>query len=80
MSLENLLRMRPRGVVSKNDIGERKMFPSILLWMVVDAKIPPNARAKEPIRMKRAWSSPRDPYTPRNIPTELPGGGGGDGR
>ena len=26
MSLENLLRMRPRGVVSKKDLGERRML------------------------------------------------------
>lgn len=31
MSLENLLRMRPRGVVSKKDIGERSTVSSILL-------------------------------------------------
>lgn len=28
--LENLFRMRPLGVVSKNDIGERKMACAIL--------------------------------------------------
>ena len=31
MSLENRLRMRPRGVVSKKDMGDRRMFLSMPL-------------------------------------------------
>lgn len=45
-SLENLLRMRPRGVVSKKDIGVLRMLSSILLWRVLEAKKPAMARAK----------------------------------
>lgn len=38
MSLENLLRMRPTGVVSKKDMGERRMLSSILSWRDLEAK------------------------------------------
>ena len=54
MSLENLLRIRPSGVVSKKAIGERMMFLSMLSWSVMEAKMLPKARANDPKRMKRA--------------------------
>ena len=38
MSLENLLRMRPRGVVSKKDMGERRMLERIRLCRPLEAK------------------------------------------
>ena len=71
MSLENLLRMRPRGVVSKKDIGAYRMFASMPLWIVVEAFTLPIARTKEATRMKAPWVKPRAAYTPRNSPMEL---------
>ena len=50
MSLENRFKIRPRGVVSKNDIGDRRMFLSILLCRVLEAKTPAVTREKEPTR------------------------------
>ena len=38
ISLENLLRMRPTGVVSKNAMGEKRMLFSILLCRDLEAK------------------------------------------
>ena len=38
MSLENLLRIRPRGVVSKKDMGERRMLERRCLWRPLEAK------------------------------------------
>ena len=38
MSLENLLRMRPRGVVSKKDMGERRMLERSFLCSPLEAK------------------------------------------
>jgi len=70
MSLENLLRIRPRGVVSKNAMGERRMLFSMRLWIVAEALMLPMARAKDPIQMKRAWKMPRPAYTPRNSSLE----------
>lgn len=32
ISLENLFRIRPTGVVSKKDIGERRMLVNMPLW------------------------------------------------
>ena len=37
ISFENLLRMRPRGVVSKKDIGARSMERSKWLWKALEA-------------------------------------------
>lgn len=38
MSLENLLRIRPRGVVSKKDMGQRRMLSISFLWRVLEAR------------------------------------------
>ena len=38
MSLENRFKIRPRGVVSKKDIGERRMLFMSLLCSVLEAK------------------------------------------
>ena len=65
------MRMRPRGVVSKKDMGERRMFFRRSLWRSLEAYIPPKAREKEPHKMKRAWPIPRAPYTPRKAAMEL---------
>ena len=53
-SFENRLSIRPRGVVSKNDIGERMMLSSMELWSFFEASIPPIARAKAAKRTNRA--------------------------
>ena len=47
VSLEKRLRILPRGVVSKNDIGERRMFLSMELWRVREAKMADIAMQKE---------------------------------
>ena len=54
MSFEKRLRILPSGVVSKNDIGERKMLASILLWRVREAKMLAMASEKELKRTNRA--------------------------
>ena len=54
MSFEKRLRMRPRGVVSKNDMGERRMFFSMLSWRLREARMPPSAKTMEPNKRKRA--------------------------
>ena len=40
------MRTRPRGVVSKNDMGDLRMFLSILEWRLRDAYTPAKAREK----------------------------------
>ena len=52
MSFENRFIIRPEGVVSKNDIGSRRMFTSNRLWISVEAKIAPVARENAPINIK----------------------------
>ena len=54
MSLENRFKIRPRGVVSKNDIGDRRTFLSILLWRVLEAKMLAMAREKAAKRINNA--------------------------
>jgi len=39
--------IRPIGVVSKNDIGERMMLVSILLWIVIDPLMVANTKKRE---------------------------------
>lgn len=68
MSLEKRLRILPSGVVSKNDIGALIILVSILSWRVLEAKIPPMARAKVPNNTNRACENPRLAYTPKNKP------------
>ena len=58
MSLENRLRIRPDGVVSKNDIGSRRMFTSNRLWISFDAKMAPVARENVAITTKLTWPTP----------------------
>ena len=58
MSLENRLRIRPDGVVSKNDIGSRRMFTSNWLWISFDAKMAPVARENVAITTKIIWAAP----------------------
>ena len=53
-SFENRFRMRPRGVVSKNDMGDLMMLSNIELWSFLEARIPPMARAKAAKRTNRA--------------------------
>ena len=58
MSLENRLRIRPDGVVSKNDIGSRRMFTSNWLWISFDAKMAPVASENVAITTKIIWAAP----------------------
>ena len=64
-SLENLFRMRPRGVVSKKDMGVLSMLLSILLWRVLEAKKLAMAMAKVDSRTKQAWEAPKMAYMPK---------------
>ena len=59
MSFENLFRIRPVGVVSKKDIGDRRMFLSIPVWRVREAKIPADASVIEEKSTINAWENPR---------------------
>ena len=65
VSLENLLRIRPRGVVSKKNMGDRRMFLSMELWRVREAKMAARAREKAAKRIMNDWITPNAPYTPR---------------
>ena len=71
MSLEKRLRMRPRGVVSKKDMGERRMLPSMLSWRLMEARMLAKAEIREAKKMNIPCPNPSTPYTPRNSPTEL---------
>ena len=53
-SLEKRFRIRPSGVVSKNDIGDRIMLSIIALWSFFEANMPPSARANAAKRTNRA--------------------------
>ena len=57
-TFENLFSILPRGVVSKKDIGARRMALRTLLWRVCDANIAPRARVNDPIKTKIAWPIP----------------------
>ena len=59
MSFEKRLRILPRGVVSKKLMGAWRMLASMLLWILVEAKMLPKARMTELARMKRAWEMPQ---------------------
>ena len=65
MSLENRLRIRPEGVVSKNDIGSRRILTSNLLWISFEAITPPRARENDANNTRMACPSPNAAYTPR---------------
>ena len=68
MSLEKRLRILPRGVVSKKDIGERITLRRSLSWILREAITAPIARAKEAKRTMSAWPKPKTAYTPRSSP------------
>ena len=57
-SLEKRFRMRPRGVVSKKDMGDLMMLSVIELWSFFEANMPPRASANEAKRTKRACEKP----------------------
>ena len=65
MSLENRLRIRPDGVVSKNDIGSRRIFTSNRLWISVEAIIPPKARENDANNTRMDCTIANVAYTPR---------------
>ncbi len=64
-SFENLLRMRPTGVVSKKEMGERRMLLSMLSCRDLEASKVPMATPKEERNTKSAWKTPKTAYTPR---------------
>ena len=65
MSLENRLRIRPEGVVSKNDIGSHRMFSSSRLWISVAAKMTLIARKYDANRVRTICPIPNAAYTSR---------------
>ena len=70
MSLENRLRIRPEGVVSKNDIGSRRIFTSNLLWISFDAIMAPRARENDANSTRIDCPTPSAAYTPRYPPLQ----------
>jgi len=68
MSLENLFRILPDGVVSKNDIGSRRMFTSSRLWISLEANMPPRARENVELIAKTVRATPNTAYIPRYSP------------
>ena len=68
ISLENRLRIRPEGVVSKNDIGNRRMFTSSCLWISIAAKMPPMARKYDANTVRTICPVPSAAYTPKYSP------------
>ena len=70
ISLEKRFKMRPSGVVSKNDIGERRILDIMELWSFLEARIPPRARDRAAMSTKMAWDMPRAAYTPKNMPLQ----------
>ena len=65
MSLAKRLRTRPSGVVSKNDIGDRSMFLSIMECSVVDPKMDAKAREKAAKSTKMTCPAENTAYIPR---------------
>ena len=57
-SLENLLTMRPIGVISKNEEGLRMRFESMRLLRTQLAMLVPKASSIEPPRTKQAGVVP----------------------
>ena len=68
ISLENRFRIQPDGVVSKNDIGSRRMFTSRRLWITVETNTPPRARKYDPNSARIICLIPNTAYTPKYSP------------
>lgn len=66
ISFENLLTIRPKGVASKNAIGEWRTLVSNPWWSLLDAFTELNAWTKQAKRTNTAWDRPRPPYIPRS--------------
>ena len=66
MSFENLLTILPKGVLSKNAIGEWRTLMSNPWWSLPDAFTEPNAWTKQAKRTNMAWDRPNPPYIPRS--------------
>ena len=69
-SRENRFVMRPKGVVSKKDIGARSARVIALFNMVLLALVPMNVRKTENRNIVRACEKPRAAYTPIYTPLE----------
>ena len=61
MSLENRLRILPRGVVSKKDIGDLRMRINMELWRRVAARRVKTLRRTVATMMERDWRRPSTP-------------------
>ena len=59
ISRENLFKTRPIGVVSKNDIGHRRMFLSSLLCNVLEANTLATVRETVLASVNTDWMPPR---------------------
>ena len=59
ISKENRFKTRPIGVVSKNDIGHRRMFLSSLLCNVLEANTLATVRETVLTRVNTDWMPPR---------------------
>ncbi len=66
ISFENLLTILPKGVASKNAIGECRTLVSNPWWSLSDALTELNAWTKQAKRTKTAWEKPSPPYKPRS--------------
>lgn len=59
ISLEKRLVMRPRGVVSKKDMGARRTLCMAWCSMTLEASVPPKDRTTENKNMSKAWAPPK---------------------
>ena len=71
LTIENLFNILPSGVVSKKDIGERRMAVSMLLWRLREPKNVPWASIRNTIRKKKDCNVPRLAYKPRSTALEV---------
>jgi hypothetical protein len=71
-SREKRFVMRPRGVVSKKDIGARRTRVTACRSMVLLAFVPNTESITEKANMRSAWARPRPAYTPIYCPVDKP--------
>ena len=59
--LENLLTIRPVGVVSKKLMGALRMFFMRVSWRLIDAFTVPKVMTMMARKVKRLWRPPKTP-------------------
>ena len=64
-TFENLFSSLPRGVVSKNDIGDRSMLDSIPSWSLLEALTVPKASVNDANSSETDCTIPNVAYMPR---------------